>query len=226
MKPSKRVVVLIDTSGSVYPFRDVLVKSTNAALQFLYKLLNPSHEEVVVVDIFTFNQTLTQIVYGCALGYFAPRISLDDVVCGDGTALYDSIGTILSLHEKTPWDVLMVVTDGCDTFSEKYTQEQIRDLINSYHSKPLSERNIRFLYISVGVDAQQQGDEMGFYQNESIAFNHMDEMAKPESSQKLAFCLSQALTHDDVEEEAERPQKQFKHQEGDDEEEIEASQYF
>lgn len=211
----KRVAILVDTSGSVFPFREELVNSTNDTLNSLYAFLNPSHTDVILVTVFLFDEKvrICNGINDCVLGYFSPRIALADITCGDGTALYDSIASTL---ESSLWDVLMVVTDGYDTFSEKHTKEDVQAMILAHRRT----NNVRFVYVSIGAGAKEEGYKLGFHEAESLTFDSITDMTNPENSQMMASFLSQAII-----DEQESSQKRAK-KDKEEQEEIEASQYF
>ena len=102
-----------------------------------------------------------------------------------GTALLDAIGTTITdvareTHHIPP--TIVILTDGCENASTKYTQSHINDLIKLYKEKD----NWNFVFLAANQDAIQVGNQMGIPEESAMTFS-------PDTVQQAFEGLSSAL---------------------------------
>ena len=71
-----------------------------------------------------------------------PLLTRETYVPGGSTALYDSMGSILS---ETPTGTFVILTDGQENTSKKYTKYHVKDLIRM-------SQNLDVMYVGVDID--------------------------------------------------------------------------
>lgn len=109
---------LLDKSGSMHPQSDDAIGSFNAFV----KDQAPETE----LSLYTFSNDVQQ-VFGYTPAKDVKPITSNDYRPGGGTALYDAMGEVLK--GLASGDKLLVLTDGEENSSTKYTKAHIKDLI-------------------------------------------------------------------------------------------------
>lgn len=108
---------LLDKSGSMHPQSDDAIGSFNAFVQ-----AQPAETRL---SLYTFSHDLHCVFKDTDVAEIKP-ITADDYRPGGGTALYDAIGAILTEMSEGK---LVILTDGQENSSRKYTNNHIKDLI-------------------------------------------------------------------------------------------------
>ena len=154
------LVVLVDASGSMTGLEDVVVDGANALLGDL----DPS----VVVSIIAFDSTNPQdvVVDQAPAGEVAP-LTREDYQPGASTPLYDAIGTAVRttvgqvaefevLSDSPAGVVFAVITDGFENSSTRFTEADVRRLLDRRKAEGWDVR-----FIGLGVDAEREAGRIG-----------------------------------------------------------------
>jgi hypothetical protein len=147
--------VILDESGSMHDFaRDTL----GSLRQFFndQRKISTSDSQFLVT---TFNTT-TDLRFK---GTLASELAFKYSPCGN-TALYDAIGSTvtevlnsLSRLDRKPNDVyVIIITDGFENSSRKYTQVAVKDLIEKQKS-----HDWKFVFLGANQDAFKTGGAIG-----------------------------------------------------------------
>ena len=116
------VALLIDTSGSV---GDKLVFEQQAAIEFLKSTLRPGKDKALLIAFDTRPHLLQDYTDDTrALGRAAEKIR-----AGGSTAMYDAVylATSEKLANQTGRHVLILISDGVDTFSRKSIDDALQN---------------------------------------------------------------------------------------------------
>jgi len=118
---------------------------------------NLSENANIYVKIFTFNETLKCIrnAHIKDINYLEPQ----EYRCWGTTSLFDSI--IEVLQDSSDNSIVIIATDGADTSSTQYSEEQCIQEIKSAQS----DRNITIFYIAEGEEAATQGSSLDLHDN-------------------------------------------------------------
>lgn len=155
------IVCVLDRSGSMYSILDDAVGGINSFISEQRGLPGEAH-----VTITLFN-TWYEIVHEATPVSEVPEFTRETYRCGGATALYDAVGGTIDQvgrrlaatpEEKRPGKVLFVIlTDGHENSSRKYTFEQVRDMID----RQQNEWNWQFIYLSADVRAFEHAASFG-----------------------------------------------------------------
>lgn len=151
-----KIVMIIDESGSMEEIKDKMIKSINDLITEQKQV----KERPSTFTLVKFNHTINRVVKNKNLNDMTNLKSTDYIPSGT-TALYDAIGDTINWF-KNEKDVLMViVTDGADNASKKYTK---RDIGNMIEEKKRN-NNWSYVYLSNDLNTFNQGNNMGLAQS-------------------------------------------------------------
>lgn len=162
------IAVVLDKSGSMFSKRSDVIGGFNKFLEEQQKA--PGNANLTLV---TFDTTYNIVHNGRNIQDIAPMTE-NDYVPGGMTALLDAtartiteIGNRLSAMPEAdrPGQVVIAVfTDGEENSSKEHTLEQLRSMIDN------QEKNYKwlFLYLGEGLEAFDQGSNMGYAQAASV----------------------------------------------------------
>ena len=172
----KHIVYLLDISVSMDGQEKTMVDAINQNID------NLPRREHIFITIYTFNQNLKKIREGL-LNEIIP-IEYNEYKCWGSTSLYDCSCKIL---KDLPQDSLLIIaTDGADTTSNIYTQNQCRyEMIDAQKS-----RNITIVYLAEGSEAITQGSSLEI--NDDFIIQGQD-LSQTINSQQLMDIISQSI---------------------------------
>ena len=137
------VLFLLDKSGSMEERLEDTIGGFNSFIRTLYE-----KSPEAIVSLYTFSDKCTCEYSRVPVGQ-VKFMSKDTYVPGGNTALFDSIGKVIKEAGKDAEGLLVILTDGYENASRKYTKEHIKDLI-------LLHPKLEIKYI--GADLEQAGD--------------------------------------------------------------------
>lgn len=138
-------IFLLDASGSMMSRIDDAIGSFNSFVK---------DQEGGTMSLYTFNDKCTCVYKDKALADVKP-LDRDSYKPTGMTALYDSIAHVLKNHDGQD-GILVIMTDGEENTSKKYTKSHVKDLIR--YSK------LQIIYAGVDInDAQDMGIHSTFY---------------------------------------------------------------
>ena len=97
----------------------------------------------------------------------APKLSKSNYVLGYGTALYDAIARSVAhtlkrmeeiTEEKRPKVIMMILTDGLDSMSKKFDNEDVAELVRETTQVKAWE----FFFMTTSPEAYEMSETMGF----------------------------------------------------------------
>jgi hypothetical protein len=167
-KSKLRIIVLLDASGSMQGMKSEAIQAVNL---FVKKQQESKTNDEVVFDFFTFNSESRHLVVNKPLAEVNP-IPEDQYTPEGSTSLYDTIGYVLDFY-KNDHDVLLVVmTDGYDTSSKKYTGKTIKPLLDQRKISPFDWEPV---WLGADPTVTQIGTDLGVNASASVNFGMLRE---------------------------------------------------
>ena len=137
-------IFLLDASGSMFSRLEDAIGSFNSFV---------ASQSGGTMTLYTFNDDCTCIYKNKSLDTVEP-LTKETYVPGGSTALYDSIAEVLNTHDHE--GILVIMTDGEENSSIKYTKAHVKDLIK--FSK------LQIIYAGVDIDdAKDLGIKTTYY---------------------------------------------------------------
>lgn len=191
--PHTSIRVLLDASGSMQDLVGATTESTNG-----YFAEQASERGTVDVSVWTFSgsDTLTEILHNVPLKIPSPSgdgklvlnpaacITPENYKCGGGTALNESLGTLLDISVSTiaamqdppAHKIFVTVTDGEENASTgRFGGTQGQALVRSWIEGANKESGWEFVFLAANMDAQQVGSSYGFKPEACTNFVASDE---------------------------------------------------
>jgi len=157
MKKKLDVIFILDKSGSMSGSEENTISSFNEYLEREKKN--------------KFNTTITTVLFSDSYHYLHNNINIKDVkpitahdyYVEGCTALYDTLGNVISDVEKRETDkvLFIIITDGYENASREYSNENIKKLIKKH-------KDWQFIYIGADIDSYAAGSSIGI-RRENIA---------------------------------------------------------
>lgn len=167
-KSRLRIIVLLDASGSMHSMRLEAIQAINS---FVTKQQELKTDDEVVFDLFTFNSDPQHIIIGKPLQYVQP-VPLEQYVTGGSTSLYDTIGYVLDFYREDRDILLVVMTDGYDTSSQKHTSNTIKPLLAQRKISPF---DWEVVWLGADPTVTQVGTDLGISASASVNFKMLRE---------------------------------------------------
>ncbi len=161
MKTTKTdITVIMDRSGSMHGMQEEAAQSFN---RFVEKQKEASGK--AKFSLVQFNHEIFQLCSGVPLEE-APTLDCDNYVPDGMTALLDAVGHTITetktrLEKKKDWQVVvMVITDGMENSSKRFSGKEIKKLITKCEKK----LDWKFIFLAA--------DPSSFAQHEAYGFAH------------------------------------------------------
>lgn len=168
IKSKLRIIVLLDASGSMLGMKSEAIQAVNL---FVKKQQELKTDDEVVFDFFTFNSESRHLVVNKPLAEVSP-IPEEQYTPEGSTSLYDTIGYVFDFY-KNEHDVLLVVmTDGYDTSSKKYTSKNIRPMLSQRKIHPFDWETV---WLGADPTVTQVGTDLGVTASASVNFGLLRE---------------------------------------------------
>lgn len=156
------LVVVLDRSGSMVSICDATIEGMNAFMDEQRKI-----PDGLTVTVQTFDTGPFEYIATAKPIADVPKFSHDNYVPRGGTPLYDAIGTEIENAEKhletlpdpKPSVLFVIMTDGLENASRKYTREQIFEIVN----KKQADHGWRFIFLGANQDSYSTGAVMGMH---------------------------------------------------------------
>lgn len=159
------LVFILDNSGSMEGREKDVIGGFNSMLK---KQKEVEGEAKVTTVLFNWEDTI--LYYRRSLE-LVPEMTSDDYIVGGGTALFDCFGAMIdSIGEvllNTPENdrpskvVFVIMTDGEENSSKRYTQEQIKQMVE----RQSYVYSWDFIYLGADIDAFELEEMYGFHHN-------------------------------------------------------------
>jgi len=161
MKESKTdITVIMDRSGSMHVMQDEAIRSFNRFLESQKEASGKAKFSFV-----QFNHEISPLCSGIPIED-APSLDHENYIPDGMTALLDAVGQTINetkkrVEKKKKWQVVIVVlTDGLENSSQKYSGGEIKNLINKCEKK----LGWNFIFLAA--------DPSSFDQHEAYGFSH------------------------------------------------------
>ena len=155
-----RVIILLDESGSMYNIRDDILSSVNSFIDKQKNVVEGQAEDVLTLIKFSDIVIQPFAIQDQCMNQLTP---FNDYTPSGGTALFDAIGTAITTYQHEDKVVMVIVTDGQENASRKYTtKNSIQELISTQ-----KEKGWNFVYLSTDIDTFTQGSSIGVNAAES-----------------------------------------------------------
>lgn len=150
MTDTFHTILILDESGSMEEIKRDMIDGVN-------KLIHSQKAEAP-------DSVFTLLKFNCVLTYVMTRkpiaevkeLTTNDYNPAETTALYDAVGECITRFTEDKRVCLVIVTDGMENQSQKFSQTVVKDLI----SKKTTE-GWNVLYLSADLNTFKQGENMG-----------------------------------------------------------------
>lgn len=154
-------VFILDKSGSMMGLVDDTIGGFNSMIE---QQKNDSGESNITTVLFS---SRCKMLHDCVNVQEINPMTREDFCCGGMTALLDAVGsTIDRVGERladTPEEerpekvVVVIVTDGYENSSIKYTKSKIKEMINHQEKK----YSWTFMFLGANIDAVGEAEALG-----------------------------------------------------------------
>lgn len=173
------IILILDESTSMSEHKDSYIKGVNSLLS-TQKFQNPMANFTLI----KFASNITTVCVDSKI-YTLPEFTEKHYNPNGVTALYDAIGEGINLKCGNNINnvIMIIITDGEDNHSSKYTFQSISDKIKYFKS-----RGWEFVFIATNQNVTQIGTKLGI--DTCLAYN-----ASPQSIFKVANACNIAIGH-------------------------------
>jgi hypothetical protein len=166
------IIVIMDSSGSMYHLKNDVIGGYN-------KLINEQNALPGEANftLYLFN-TITKCLYENSPLKDVRELRSSDYSPDGMTALLDTIGDVISGLEtrysltpkkNLPGKVLLVImTDGEENSSKKYTKSQIRSMIEHHQTND----KWTILFVGAGIDSFSEAGSIGISKSHTVNVSH------------------------------------------------------
>ena len=190
MKNLTDITIILDRSGSMEYIKKSTIKGFNS---FLKEQQNSEGKAKLTLIQFDHEY---QVLYEAIDIKNAKKLNKETFVPRGSTALLDAIGTtidstkkrikLLSKSEKPDNTLVVIITDGEENSSNKFTRENIFKKISKREKKS----NWKFIFLGSNQDAIAVGAEFGIRANQSLTF------ANNNKGTEMAFMSVSKIIHE------------------------------
>lgn len=164
------IVFILDRSGSMGTLVNDTIGGFNA---FIEKQKVEPGEAVLTTVLFDHEYKL---LHDCVNIHDVNPMTYADYVPRGMTALYDAIGKTINdigeklsstpEHERPSSVVFVITTDGYENASKKFTQQQIKDMIEHQTDK----YNWQFLFLGANIEVDEVAGDIGIELSNAATF--------------------------------------------------------
>lgn len=195
--------LIVDRSGSMSDCTEAAINGYNEQICRIKDLQNEFPEQDIRVGLTLFNEHINLIHAGNHISEI-PMMNRLNYVPSGGTALLDAIGeTVVKISEKNDSSdslpstyVVVVLTDGYENSSKKFTLEEIRSMVKARESTG----KWTFSFIGATLDAVDVAKSMAFQGHNSIHFDKakMDKQVWANLSNSMREYLNRKKSGGDI----------------------------
>ena len=120
-----KIVIVLDESGSMQPIRSQIIRSINDLITEQKQI----EERPATFTLVKFNNNVNRVMTNKLLKN-VHNLDSSDYTPNGSTALYDAIGDTIQWFRNEKDVLMVIVTDGQENASTKYTKHQINKLID------------------------------------------------------------------------------------------------
>jgi Mg-chelatase subunit ChlD len=155
-----KIVVVLDESGSMNDIRRDMIKALNDIITEQKQISDRPCKFTLV----KFNDTVSRVVRNLDLNEVR-KLTNDDYRPDRTTALYDAIGDTVNWFRYESDVLMVIVTDGRENASHKYTHKQVTDMLD----EKKKHRKWTYVYLSNDLSTKVQGDSLGLQKSRSVS---------------------------------------------------------
>jgi len=152
-----KIVIVLDESGSMMCIRDQIIKSIND----LIMEQKQTKGKPTTLTLVKFNDNVNRVITNKLLTN-VDNLSYADYNPSGSTALYDAIGDTINWFRNEKDVLMVIVTDGQENASKRYTRTQINQMIDEKKEK----NAWTYVYLSSDLNTQMQGNNIGLQQSQ------------------------------------------------------------
>jgi len=154
-----RIIMLVDETGSMSCNKAVTISSYNEWLDS-NRTKEEDEDHFPRFTLVKFNTTCRMNEHESVEQ--APSLTESNYNPNNMTALYDAIGETLTQYRNEKDNIMVIITDGMENSSRKFTQAQIQKMIKEY----TDEKGWIFHYLGANQDAWSVGQSIGIMKAE------------------------------------------------------------
>ncbi|MBM3451552.1 MAG: VWA domain-containing protein [Bacteroidetes bacterium] len=175
---------VVDQSGSMSGLENETIEGFNSQLKTIKKLKEEFPQNEYVVSVTYFEDEVFDIIRFGKVEEI-PLLNRENYKPGSSTSLLDAIGhTIYSIEEKYGNEinedkatvVIVILTDGYENSSRKYTYEQIAKNIDRLNET----KKWIFTFLGAGVNAKSIADRIKIHSRNVASFDKAEYASKLE----------------------------------------------
>ena len=155
-----KIVVILDESGSMQSIKSDMVNSLNNIIAEQKQI----KERPCKFTLVKFNDKVTRVIKNRDLREVSPLKSTD-YTPSRTTALYDAIGDSCNWFRYESDVLMIIVTDGAENASKKYSHKQITEMMD----EKKKHRNWTYVYLSNDLSTKAQGDNLGLRESRAVS---------------------------------------------------------
>lgn len=158
---AKQIVFVIDKSGSMQGSETMVVTGYNELLQE-----QKAESGTMLLTTILFN-TSAVTIHNCIEITDTANLNRSDYVPSGSTALFDAIGdTVTEIRESNTSEggLLVIMTDGMENASMRYTYESVKQLLNR-----LKEYGWEVLYLGADLKDFTDAERMGIHREQHMS---------------------------------------------------------
>ena len=145
-----KIVVILDASGSM----SVIQKDMKKAINDLITEQKQVKERPATFTLVKFSDNVQRVIENKRLEDINP---LEDYSPSGSTALYDAIGDTISWFRNEKNVLMVIVTDGQENASRRYSRSDVTRMIESKNGR----NGWSFVYLSNDLKTFEQGNNIG-----------------------------------------------------------------
>jgi len=149
-----RIIMVVDETGSMHRHKPVTISSFNEWLDS-NRTKEEDEDHHPKFSLIKFN-TVTKLQEYESVET-APRLTNENYSPNNMTALYDALGETLENYKEENDNIMVILTDGEENSSRKWTQKMIQEKIKKF----TEEKGWIFHYLGANQDAWAVGNSIG-----------------------------------------------------------------
>lgn len=149
-----RIIMLVDETGSMSSHKQVTISSFNEWLD-TNRTKESDEDQFPRFTLVKFN-TITKLQEFDSVET-APELTNNNYSPANMTALYDALGETLENYETEKNNIMVIITDGAENSSKKWTQKMVQNKIKLF----TDEKGWIFHYLGANQDAWAVGQSIG-----------------------------------------------------------------
>jgi len=157
-----KIVIILDESGSMQSIKNDMQKAINDLITE-QKQVNGRPATLTLVK---FNDNVNRVIKNKNLADIN-TLSSEDYMPNGSTALYDAIGDTVNWFRNEKNVLMIIVTDGQENASRRYTRSDVTRMLEDKKSK----NEWSYVYLSCDLNTFAQGNNIGLQRSEFATNN-------------------------------------------------------